>query len=297
MKKRFFALILLAAMAIFMTGCGDDNTNATQTDSKTETTESEAETDDKADVTNTEADTEDTDADKTFIVGFDSEFPPYGYKDENGEYVGFDLDLAAEVCNRRGWEIKLQPIDWNSKDMELDSGSIDCIWNGFTMSEDRIDTYTWTEPYVDNSQVFVVAKADGLKTFEDLAGKVVCVQADSSALEALEGEDCADLTASFADLMQVPDYNTAFMNLEAGSVDAVAMDVGVAKYQVESRGDNYMIMDEPIVKEQYGVGFKLGNETLRDQVQETLKEMVKDGKFKEISDKWELTDSVILTAE
>lgn len=228
---------------------------------------------------------------KTFTVGFDAEFPPYGYE-EDGEYVGFDLDLAAEVCERNGWELVKQPIDWDSKDMELGSGTIDCIWNGFTMNG-REDSYTWTEAYVDNSQVVVVRADSGISSLDDLAGKEVIVQADSSALAALEG-DQANLAATFANLTEVPEYNTAFMNIESGAADAVAMDVGVANYQLESRGDEFLILDEVIAAEQYGVGFKLGNEELRDQVQDTLKEMVEDGTFAEIAEKWGLTDAVCL---
>ena len=232
----------------------------------------------------------------TFTVGFDAEFPPYGYKDENGNYVGFDLDLAAEVATRNGWEIKLQPIDWDSKDMELNSGAIDCIWNGFTING-REDKYTWTAPYVDNSQVVVVKADSGITKLADLAGKTVQVQADSSALAALtdeeDNEENLALAATFKALEQVPDYNTGFLNLEAGAADAVAMDIGVAKYQVESRGDAYVILDEKIATEQYGVGFKLGNTALRDKVEATMLEMVQDGTFKTISDKWGQTDSVV----
>ncbi len=235
----------------------------------------------------------------TFTVGFDAAFPPYGYLDTaTQEYVGFDLDLAAEVCARNGWELVKQPIDWDSKDMELSSGTIDCIWNGFTMNG-REDKYTWSVPYVDNSQVVVVAADSGIAALADLAGKVVNVQADSSALAALTGEDASEenqaLAASFASLEQVADYNTAFMNLEAGVVDAIAMDVGVAKYQIEQRGDAYVILDETIASEQYGVGFLLGNEELRDQVQATLFEMLDDGTFAEIAETWGLTDSVCLS--
>lgn len=230
---------------------------------------------------------------QTFTVGFDASFPPYGYRDDNGEYVGFDLDLAQEVCDRQGWELVKQPIDWDSKDMELNSKTIDCIWNGFTMSEDRIDDYTWTEPYIDNSQVFVVAKDSGIKKFDDLSGKIVAVQAASSALEALQSDDCKELTASFKSLEEIPEYNTAFMNLEAKSVDAVAMDIGVAKYQIESRGDKFVMLDKPIISEKYGIAFMKGNEELRDKVQDTLYEMLEDGEFEKIAKKWDLADYVI----
>lgn len=183
-------------------------------------------------------------SDKTFTVGFDAEFPPYGYRDDNGEYVGFDLDLAAEVCKRQGWELVKQPIDWDAKDMELSSGAIDCIWNGFTMNG-REDAYTWTEPYVDNSQVFVVAAASGVQNKEELAGKVVAVQKDSSALAALNDEENTDniaLRDSFAQLIEYADYNTAFMDLEQGAVDAVAIDIGVAQYQIAQREAGKFVM-------------------------------------------------------
>lgn len=235
-----------------------------------------------------------------FTVGFDAEFPPYGYKDDNGEYVGFDLDLAQEVCDRNGWALVKQPIDWDSKDMELNSGSISCIWNGFTMNG-RENDYTWTTPYVDNSQVVIVKRDSEIEKLKDLSGKSVVVQADSSALAAFTGEDATpenlELADSFKDLQQVSDYNSAFMNLESGVVDAICMDIGVAKYQVESRGDTFRMLEEQVSTEQYGVGFKKGNTELRDYVQETLLEMLADGEFQKIAEKWGLEDSVSLSAE
>ena len=238
--------------------------------------------------------------DNTFIVGFDAEFPPYGYKDDNGEYVGFDLDLAQEVCDRNGWTLKKQPIEWNSKDMELNSGSISCIWNGFTMNG-REDDYTWTKPYVDNSQVVVVRKDSGITQLNDLAGKVVAVQADSSALAALTGEDASEenktLCATFKDLQQVGDYNSAFMNLESGAVNAICMDIGVANYEIESRGDKFMMLEDRLSSEEYGIGFKKGNTELRDKVQATLLDMLADGTFDEIAEKWGLEESICLTAD
>ncbi len=237
---------------------------------------------------------------RTFTVGFDAEFPPYGYRDESGEYVGFDLDLAAEVCERQGWELVKQPIDWDAKDMELSSGSIDCIWNGFTMNG-REDAYTWTEAYVDNSQVFVVSSASGIVNKEELAGKIVAVQKDSSALAALNDEENAEniaLRDSFAEMIEYADYNTAFMDLEQGAVEAVAIDIGVAQYQIEQREEGAFVMLEgennKLAVEQYGVGFLLGNEELRDTVQSTLNEMAEDGTFMEIATKWDLADSVCL---
>lgn len=221
--------------------------------------------------------------DDTFIVGFDAEFPPYGYKDDSGNYVGFDLDLAQEVCDRNNWTLVKQPIDWDAKDAEIDSGSIDCIWNGFTING-RENDYTWSDPYIDNKQVVVVKSDSGIKSLDDLKGKIVETQKDSSALAALQ-EDNKTLADTFAQLTEVADYNTAFMDLESGACDAVAIDIGVAQYQVSSKdnSDDFTILDEIISSEQYGIGFKKGNDALRDQVQETLDEMFKDGTVAKIA--------------
>lgn len=229
----------------------------------------------------------------TLTVGFDASFPPYGYE-ENGEYVGFDLDLAKEVCKRNGWEFKAQPIDWDAKDMELNSETINCIWNGFTVTGREKD-YTWSDAYVDNSQVVVVKADSGIKTLKDLAGKTLVVQTDSSAESAINGEKLTALKASLKQVDAVKEYNTAFLNLDAGSADAIAMDIGVAEYQMENRdGGSYIILEEQLATEQYAVGFKLGNTELRDKVQATLDEMMKDGTFAKIAETWGLTDSVII---
>lgn len=213
----------------------------------------------------------------TFIVGFDAEFPPYGYKDDSGNYVGFDLDLAKEVCERNNWTFKAQPIDWDAKDAELDSGSIDCIWNGFTING-RENDYTWSDAYIDNKQVVVVKSNAGIDSLDDLKGKTVETQKDSSALAALQGDN-KTLADTFATLTEVADYNTAFMDLESGACDAVAIDIGVAQYQVSSKdnSDDFKILNDSISSEQYGIGFKKGNDALKDQVQKTLDEMFKDG--------------------
>lgn len=239
-------------------------------------------------------------AKQEFIVGFDAEFPPYGYMDENGEYTGFDLDLAAEVCKRNGWTLVKRPISWNTKDSELESGAISCIWNGFTMNG-REKQYTWSTPYVDNSQVVITRNDSGIKELKDLSGKILAVQTDSSALAALEGEDATDenkaLAQSLKELQQVEDYNSAFMNLESGMVDAIAMDIGVAAYQLSSKSDIFIMLDEKLSSEEYGIGFKLGNTELRDKVQLTLLDMLEDGTFDSIVKKWGLGDSACLSLE
>lgn len=233
----------------------------------------------------------------TFTVGFDAEFPPYGYLDQtSGEYKGFDLDLAREVCERRGWTFQAQPIDWDSKDAELKTGAIDCIWNGFTINC-REDDYTWSKPYIDNSQVVVVKADSNITKLSDLAGKNVAVQTDSSAQSVLEDEEKQKALAdTFKTLDVQKDYNTCFLNLQSGVVDAIAMDIGVAKYQLSQReSGEYVILDEKLATEQYGIGFKLGNEELRDQVQETLDEIIADGTFEKLAEEYGIdSNSLIL---
>ena len=220
-----------------------------------------------------------------FVVGFDAEYPPYGYMDDNGDYTGFDLELAQAVCDLEGWELVKTPIDWDSKDMELNSGNIDCIWNGFTMNG-REDSYTFSVPYVNNSQVIVTAYDSGINSLADLAGKTVGVQADSAALALLSKDgDQADLAETFGDLQQFADYNTAFTELMAGSLDAVAIDIGVAQYQINGR-DGYKILDEYLNAEQYAVGFKKGNTALCDTVNKDLKTLLDNGTFDKIAKKY-----------
>lgn len=220
------------------------------------------------------------------IVGFDQDFPPYGYVGNDGKFTGFDLDLAAEVAKRNNWEVEYNPINWDAKDLELSSGSIDCIWNGFTI-EGREDGYTWTEPYMDNSQVIVVKSDSGITSLAGLAGKTVVTQADSAAFHLLSADgDQAELAATFKALQSSPEYNTAFLELESGAVDAIAIDLPVAKFQLQGKESTYTILSESLSSEHYGVGFLLGNTELRDQVQKTLKEMVADGTVEEISKKY-----------
>ncbi len=304
MKKKLLSAVLCMSMAAaLLTGCGKKED--TPAPAKTQDQNAGNETPEDAQEPETEGSS--TGERTTLTVGFDAEFPPYGYKDESGEYVGVDLSLAQEVCDRLGWELVKQPIAWDSKDMELASGAIDCIWNGFTMNG-REDQYEFTDPYIDNSQVFVVAADSGISTWEDLAGREVLVQADSSALHALQTDDPEDpeytekmknLRESFGNLTEIPDYNSAFNNLEAGAADAIAMDIGVARYQISQRDEGaFVILDDEIAAEQYAIGFYKGNTELRDQVQATLYEMVEDGTFEAIAKdpdgRWDVSESVCL---
>ena len=274
MKKRLLSAVMASAMVLSLAACGG---------AKTETTAAETTAEKKEETTTAGTTTAETAEAGTLIVGFDQDFPPMGFVGDNGEYTGFDLDLAKEVASRLGLEYKAQPVAWDSKDMELESGNIDCIWNGFTITG-REDDYTWTTPYMANKQVFVVANDSDIKSQADLAGKVVEVQADSSAEAALKENQ--DLANTFGQLLTTPDYNTAFMDLEQGAVDAVAMDVIVAGYQIKQRNADFKILDDSLSEEEYGVGFKKGNTELRDKVQGALEEMAADGTLAKISDEW-----------
>ena len=221
------------------------------------------------------------------VVGFDNSYPPYGFIGDDGQETGFDLDLAAEVAERNGWEYEQQAIDWDAKDALLNQGTINCIWNGFTM-EGREDGYTFSEPYMLNEQVVVVKKDSGINSLEDLAGKTVITQVDSAALDVLEDEEGrADLAATFGDLQTIGDYNNAFMQLESGMVDAVACDLSIAAYQMSANPDAYVQLDEALSSEHYAVGVKLGNTELADQITATLKEMYEDGTIEELCKKYE----------
>ena len=290
MKKRLAGIALATVMALSLAGCGGSNGGATTaadtTAADTMAADTSAEDTTAADTSAEAASTEAAQAESaggTLVVGFDQDFPPMGFLGDDGEFTGFDLELAQEVAKRLGLEYKPQPIAWDSKDMELESGNIDCIWNGFTMTG-REDNYTWTEAYMANTQVFVVGKDSGIASQADLAGKVVECQVDSSVEAALK--EVPDLTATFKELLTTADYNTAFMDLEQGAVDAIAMDVIVAGYQIQQRNADFVILEDTLSAEEYGVGFKKGNTELRDKVQATLEEMAADGTLKSISEKW-----------
>ena len=278
-------MMTVAAMAISLTACGNSPAPAETTTAPAETAPAATETQ-AAETEAAESEAEATES-GTFIVGFDQDFPPMGFLGDDGEYTGFDLELAQEVAKRLGLTYQPQPIAWDAKDMELETGNIDCIWNGFTMNG-REENYTWSDPDMDNTQIFVVAPDSGIATLADLTGKVVEVQVDSSAQAALA--DMPELADTFKDLVVTPDYNTAFMDLEQGAVDAIAMDVTVAGYMIQERNSDFVILEESISSEVYGIGFQLGNTELRDKVQGALEEMAADGTLKTISEKWFGTD-------
>lgn len=262
---------LAGSSALALVGCGGSSDKAAAASTSAATSASAADGDTSADIT-------------TLTVGFDQAYPPYGFVGDDGQFTGFDLDLAAEVCKRNNWEVKDEPIEWDAKDTLLNSGAITCIWNGFTM-EGRENDYTFSEPYMLNGQVVVVKKDSGINSLADLAGKTVITQTDSAAQEVLEG-DKADVAATFATLETIGDYNTAFMQLESGAVDAVACDLSISQYQISAKPDAYKQLDEALSTEHYAVGFKKGSQALADKVTETLKAMDADGFVKQLCDKY-----------
>lgn len=278
-KKSIPAFVLSALTVLCLTACGTTASTSTQTSEAAQASSAESS------AASVESSTAADSSKATFTVGFDQDFPPMGFVGEDGNFTGFDLDLAAEAASRMGLEIVYQPIAWDSKDAELDAGTIDCIWNGFTMNG-REDNYEWSDPYLDNAQVFVVAEDSGINSTADLAGKIIEVQADSSAEAALDDEANAELKASLGSIQTTPDYNTALMDLDMGAVDAIAMDNTVADYKISTGNLALKTLDEPFASEKYAVGFKKGNTELRDKVNEALKEMAADGTMAEISEKW-----------
>ncbi len=276
-RREFLAAFGGVAGAAILAGCGNTSTSSSSaTAASGSDSSSQAASDDKS-----------ATATKKLIVGFDSAYPPYGYVGDDGAYTGFDLELAQETAKRNDWEVQLEPIDWDAKDTLMDSGAINCIWNGFTV-EGREDSYTFSGNYMINAQVVVVKKGSGIEDLAGLAGKTVITQTDSAAYEVLAGEDAdkADVAATFATLDTIGDYNTAFMQLESGAVDAVACDLSIAAYQLAAKPDAYTQLDEQLSSEHYAVGFKKGDADTAQTVTSTLKAMDDDGFVKELCEKY-----------
>lgn len=274
-RREFLAAFGTIAASAVLAGCGGKTATTTGAPSDAASTPAPSGDDKSAAST------------MKLIVGFDSAYPPYGYVGDDGSYTGFDLELAQEVGRRKGWEVQLEPIDWDAKDTLMNSGAINCIWNGFTI-EGRENDYTFSEPYMLNAQVVVVKKGSGISDLAGLAGKAVITQTDSAAYDVLAGEDAAqaDVAATFASLETIGDYNTAFMQLETGAVDAVACDLSIAAYQLAAKPDAYEQLSEQLSSEHYAVGFKKGDKASATQVTETLKAMDKDGFVKDLCDKY-----------
>lgn len=232
----------------------------------------------------------------TFILGLDDSFPPMGYRDEDNNIVGFDIDVAAAVAQRLGVEFIAQPVVWEAKELELSSGNIDCIWNGMSITSEREESMAMTFPYLNNKMIFYTRADAGIATLDDLKGKTVAMQNGSYAQELLEGE-YADLAATFADVLGFDDYLTALMDLQNGGCDAVLMDLVVGDYKINGMGATDITAAVALADDNYGIGFRKEDAALRDKVQEILIEMKKDGALAEISTKWFGSDITVVPAE
>ena len=219
-----------------------------------------------------------------FVLGLDDSFPPLGFRSENNEVVGYDIDLAKEVAKRLGVDFRAQPIDWDAKEMELETGKIDCIWNGFTITEERKNALSFTEAYLNNDQVLVVRDDSGINSLSDMKGKTVGIQSGSSAQEAVD--DNAAFSSSISKLIMFKDNITALNDLDIGGVDGVVMDSVVANYSIAQTKKPFKVIDESLANEGYGVGFRKNEPELRDAVWTILKEMQADGTVTAISQKW-----------
>jgi len=286
--KKLSAMVMAGVMALGMVGCGStaaeapaESTVPAAESTAAETTESTAEA-------QTETADAQTEAGRQFVVGFDAEFPPYGYKDDSGEYVGFDLDLAQEVCDRLGWTLVKQPIDWDAKDMELDSGAIDCIWNGFTIREDLKESIDFSNAYCKNMQVAVI-KAENSGKYTDLASLAkanIVAEAGSSGESAVA--DCEELKeCNYVGVSKMAD---ALLEVKAGTADAAVVDYVMAKAMV-GEGTDYsdlQIVDGiELAYEEYGIGFRKDS-NLVESVNKAMDEMIADGSLKAIADKYGL---------
>ena len=257
--KKFLSLFLLAMLSVVLVACGsDESTDTGNTDG--ESTEKE-----------------------TIIIGIDDKFAPMGFRDENNEIVGFDIDYARAAAEEMGVEVKFQPIDWKTKETELNSGRIDLIWNGYTITDDRKEKVLFTKPYLANSQVIMTLKDSDINAIADLEGKNVGVQALSSALDALNSNE---VSGKIADLSEYGDNVLALTDLKNKRTDAVVIDEIVANYYNTLEDGTFKIVEESLAPEEYGVGVKKGNEELLEKLQKALDALNENGKAAEISEKW-----------
>jgi polar amino acid transport system substrate-binding protein len=271
MKKLLAMILAITMMAAIFAGCGSSST--TQTEQKEEaTTEAAA----------AAADT----GDGTFVFkhGFDLDYPPYSYIDDDGKTGGFDVEMAQAVCDYYGWEYQAVPFNWDAKDAELNAGSCDCIWSGFTMNG-REDDYLWSKAYSDNTQMIMVNKNSDIKTLADLKGKIVGVQTSTSAYDMLNEGDQKALRDTFADMPVYETYTIAFNDLKAGAIDAIAIDVTSGNYLMSNETD-YVYLDEELGSEQYAIGFRKDDTELCEKINAALDALVADGTYDEIGKKY-----------
>ena len=235
----------------------------------------------------------------TFKMGIDAEYPPYSYLGDDGNYAGFDVEMCQKVCEILGWDLEIVPINWDTKDIQLDAGEIDCIWSGLTIYANGIteDRFTISFPYSDNSQMILTKQGTGIESFDDLAGKVVGVQMGTSAEAALTGDgEAAELGATFGELKPYENYNIAFTELQAGAIDAIAIDAPVANEKISKYGDDYYCLEESYASEKYGICFRKDDTELCQQVEDAYMQLVEDGTYIALGEKYGLDLSYLVLA-
>ena len=262
-----FAMMMVAMLAVFAGCSSSSDTNSGTADSGTAQDNSLQNVLDKG----------------TLVLGLDESFPPMGFRDENNNIVGFDIDVATEVANRMGVELKLQPIEWSTKEMELNTGSVDCLWNGLSIDDERKQAMDLSEPYMTNRMVLVVLNDSEYTDQASLAGKTIGVQNGSTAEKILEE---SDFSKTIGNTIGFKDNVTAFMELETKGIDAIFMDEVVANYAITSQNKDFKVLEDGLTEEEYAVGFKKGNTALKNEVQKYIDEMKADGTMTQISEKW-----------
>ena len=271
MRKTVLILtILCLAVALFAAGCTPATPQASEEPEETQA-----------------ADTswEDIKEKGYFILGLDDAFPPMGYRDEEtNEIVGFDIDLAKEAAKRMGIEVKLQPVVWETVTQELNKGTIDVIWNGCTITEERLEVIDFTKPYMNNKQIVAVKKDSPYQTFEDLAGKKMAIQEGSSAKKALDANK--EFKDSLKEVVPFGDNTKAFLDLDSDRVDCVAVDIVVFNYYIAKGTDKYRMLDTALGDEQYGIGVRKDDDAFQAELQKALDEIYADGTAAEISKEW-----------
>lgn len=230
----------------------------------------------------------------TFRMGIDAEYPPYTYMGDTGEYEGFDVEMCQKVCEKLGWGMEIVPLNWDFRFEGLDNSEYDCVWSGLTI--DIIDPaeYAVSFAYSDNSQMILTKADSGIATLADLAGKVVGVQLGTSA-DILLSDEQAELAATFdgGEPLRFDNYNTCFTELMGGTIDAIAIDIGVAANKIAEYGDAYIMLDESIASESYGICFRLEDQDKCEQVEEAFMELVEDGTYKALAEKYGLDLSAL----
>ncbi len=269
--KRNLVLILLLCFSLTMVlgGCGGKENDAGKEPAPAQTDTSFEDIKDKG----------------YFIVGLDDAFPPMGFRDEKDQIVGFDIDLAKEAAKKMGVEVKFQPIVWESNVEELDSGNIDVIWNGLSITEKRQKQMLFTKPYIKNRQVIVVTEDSAIKTKADLKGKKIGIQAGSSAQDAVLA-DQATYEVIKDNLLEFDDNVTALSDLKGGGLDAVVVDIIVGKYYVSKHPGEYKFLEEDFGAEDFAVGMRLTDKAFQAELDKALDAMKADGSATTISEKW-----------